>query len=117
MVLSRASYNWLYGVSKKLRSLPLVINDAQGITSNWRKPFSDGSYPPPPLNGSAYAWHHPFSVLKNNIQYGEVALGGKMPAFKDKLTEKEIEAAIAYFQSKWNSEIYNQWVSRGGLDK
>ena len=84
---------------------------AQG-TLNWRKPLADGSYPPPPLDGSAHAWHHSLRALKQTIHQGNIALGGKMPAFKEVLTDAEIEAAIAYFQSKWNAEIYQVWANR-----
>lgn len=83
-------------------------NNAQG-TSDWRKRLADGSYPPPPLNGTAHTWHHPMKILKRTIQEGGVARGGKMPAFKNTLSESEIESVIAYFQSKWPSEVYEIW--------
>ncbi len=88
--------------------------NAQG-TFNWKKPGADGSFPPPPLNGSAHSWHHPLKLLMRTIDQGGVPLGGKMPGFKDKLSKEEKLAAIAYFQSKWSDKIYNAWVKRGGL--
>ncbi len=91
--------------------------DAEGITGDWKKTLPDGSYPPPPLNGTAHAWHHPMSVLKRTIDNGGIALGGKMPGFVDKLSDAEKNAAIAFFQSKWNNEIYAGWIKRGGLDQ
>ena len=90
-------------------------DEAQGIVSDWRQPLADGGYPPPPLNGSAHAWHHPLPVLKRTIRNGTIPLGGKMPPFKDKLTDKEIESAIAFFQHKWSDQIYRAWIKRGGL--
>jgi mono/diheme cytochrome c family protein len=81
-------------------------------TVNWKKPLNDGSYPPPPLNGTAHTWHHPMGVLKRTIRKGGAPLGGKMPPFEDKLSEEEIEAVIAYFQSKWESEIYEVWKNK-----
>jgi len=90
-------------------------DQAQGITANWRQKMPDGSYPPPPLNGSAHAWHHPLAALKRTIHFGGIPLGGKMPPFRDKLSEAEIEAVIAYFQNMWNDEIYAAWLQRGGL--
>ncbi len=88
---------------------------AQGTAEDWRQPLPDGRYPPPPLNGSAHAWHHPLSMLKNTVRQGGAPVGGWMPAFGDKLSEEEIEAVIAYFQSLWSDEIYRAWLGRGGL--
>jgi len=64
-------------------------------TPNWKKTLADGSYPAPPLNGSAHAWHHSLSVLIRTINQGGSKLGGKMPGFEGKLTEDEKMAAIA----------------------
>ncbi len=88
--------------------------DAQG-TADWKESLDDGSYPPPPLNGSAHTWHHSITVLKRTINDGSIALGGKMPAFKDQLSEEEKDAVIAFFQSKWSSDTYGSWLKRGGL--
>lgn len=83
---------------------------AAGLTADWRKPLADGSYPPPPLNGSAHAWHHPLSQLKRTLVNGGIPLGGVMPAFGQVLDETEMDAAIAFFQSQWSDEIYAQWA-------
>lgn len=90
-------------------------NKAQSIL-NWKQTLPDGSYPPPPLNGTAHAWHHPLSALSRVVNAGGIRLGGKMPAFKDKLTEEEKQAVIAYFQNFWNDEVYSAWLQRGGLN-
>ena len=89
---------------------------AQGITADWRERFDDGSFPPPPLNGSAHAWHHPLSVLLQVINQGGVPLGGQMPAFANRISDKEKLAAIAYFQSFWNDELYGNWEQMGGTE-
>lgn len=89
--------------------------NAEG-TREWKKTLPDGSYPPPPLNGSAHAWHHPKSMLKRTIDKGGVALGGTMPGFANKLGNSEKDAAIAFFQSFWKDDIYAGWVKRGGLE-
>lgn len=88
--------------------------NAQG-PFNWRRPLKDGSYPPPPLNGSAHAWHHPFDMLMRTISQGGAPIGGQMPAFQDTLSKDDRKAAIAYFQSKWDQRIYDAWLDRGGL--
>jgi len=87
---------------------------AQG-TSSWNKPGADGKYPPPPLNGTAHAWHHPLKGLKRSIQRGGVPVGGSMPGFADTLSDADTEAVISYFQSQWPTPIYQAWLERGGL--
>jgi len=85
---------------------------AQGLVENWREALPDGKYPAPPLNGTAHAWHHSKQLLLNTVNNGGVALGGTMPAFKDKLSDKEKEAVIAYVTSLWPDEIYAIWAQR-----
>ena len=82
--------------------------EAQG-TANWQQPDADGKYPPPPLNGTAHAWHHSKDVLKDTIKKGTIRIGGNMPPWQDKLSDKDIEDIIAWFQSKWSDEIYTVW--------
>jgi mono/diheme cytochrome c family protein len=82
---------------------------AQGAFG-WERPGADGKYPPPPLDGSAHAWHHPYAQLKQTIQDGTLKLGGSMPAWKGKLSEADTEAVIAWFQSTWPDPIYAAWA-------
>lgn len=76
---------------------------------NWQKMDAKGKFPPPPLNGSAHTWHHPKTVLVDTIRNGTAKLGGNMPAWKDKLSNEQINDIIAWFQSKWSDEIYSAW--------
>lgn len=80
-------------------------------TPDWKTPDANGHYPPPPLNGSAHAWHHPMSVLGRTIYNGGAEVGGQMPAFKDKLSETDIIDVIAHFQSYWPDAIYDRWLT------
>jgi mono/diheme cytochrome c family protein len=89
---------------------------AQGLTSDWKQRLDDGSLPPPPLNGSAHAWHHPRSLLLQVINTGGAAFGGNMPAFAGVLDQSEKLAAIAYFQDFWSDENYGQWIQMGGTE-
>jgi len=82
-------------------------------TPDWRKPDTEGNYPPPPLNGTAHAWHHPLPLLRLTIRNGGARFGGKMPPFDDKLSTSEIDSIIAWFQSLWPDEIYKRWANRG----
>jgi mono/diheme cytochrome c family protein len=76
---------------------------------NWSQPDANGKYPAPPLNGTGHAWHHPKRALMATIKYGTARLGGSMPAWKDKLSDQDINNIIAWFQSQWPDEIYAAW--------
>ena len=89
--------------------------EGQGLAEDWRKPEADGYYPPPPLNGTAHAWHHPISTLIRTINDGGIALGGKMPGFGQKLSNEEKVALIARINHWWPDDVYKGWIERGGL--
>jgi mono/diheme cytochrome c family protein len=91
--------------------------NGQGLAEDWKKPLADGTYPPPPLNGTAHTWHHPASMLLRTINKGGKDMGGQMPAFAQKLSENEKVAVVAYVQNWWSDEIYGTWLQRGGLSK
>ena len=89
-----------------------VCHGARGeATPDWRRREPDGSFPPPPLNGTAHTWHHPFAILARQIKFGAPGGGGKMPTFQAKLTDEEIVNVIAWFQSLWPDDVYAQWWS------
>lgn len=78
-------------------------------TPDWRKPNADGKYPPPPLDGTAHAWHHPTNVLKKTILQGTPPDLGSMPAWEGKLTDRQIDDVIVWIKSLWPAEIYDLW--------
>lgn len=80
--------------------------------AHWRAIGADGKYPPPPLNGTGHAWHHPLNMLFQVIKDGSPGGQGNMPAWKDKLGDDEILATIAWFQSRWPEEVYSAWLRR-----
>lgn len=80
--------------------------------SGWHRRAPDGRFPPPPLDGSGHAWHHSFAWLKRTIQEGTRHAGGGMPGWGDKLSEQDIEAVIAWFQSLWPEELYQNWKAQ-----
>lgn len=82
---------------------------AQGLVAEWKRRLPDGSWPAPPLNGSAHAWHHSLPVLLQIIQQGGGLYEGRMPGFAGRLTEEEQLAVIAWFQSLWSDEVYRLW--------
>lgn len=78
-------------------------------TPDWRKPNADGRYPPPPLDGTAHAWHHSTEVLKKTILKGTPPEIGSMPAWEGKLTEQQVDDVIVWIKSLWPDEIYDIW--------
>jgi thiol:disulfide interchange protein DsbC len=83
-------------------------------TANWKQRDADGNFPPPPLNGSAHAWHHDLDLLRRTVREGGKPLGGVMPAFDGQLGAEEIDSVIAFFQSKWPDDIYQKWAGNFG---
>ena len=64
---------------------------------------------PPRHNTNGHTWHHPDCVLK------EITLNGltnelaepdapKMPAFRDRLSDGEVTAILAYLKTWWTNE-------------
>ena len=84
----------------------------QSLVDDWRKTLADGSYPAPPLNGTAHTWHHSMEVLLRTINKGGIPLGGTMPAFNDQLNEDDKEAVLAHVMSFWSDDIYAAWKKR-----
>lgn len=82
--------------------------NAEGHPS-WRMQGPDGKYPPPPLDGSGHAWHHPNAVLIDVIKHGSPGGMGNMPGWQDKLSDKEITAVIDWFKSLWSEQAYEVW--------
>jgi thiol:disulfide interchange protein DsbC len=81
-------------------------------TPNWKQTDANGNYPPPPLNGTAHAWHHDLDLLRRTVREGGAKLGGQMPGFENRLNPAEIDSIIAFFQSKWSDDIYQRWSGR-----
>ena len=81
--------------------------------ADWRSPDASGQYPPPPLDGSGHAWHHSTEVLRRVIAEGSPD-SGRMPAWSDRLSQRQIDAAIAWFQARWPEDIYRSWLEMQG---
>ncbi len=78
----------------------------------WRQRGADGKFPPPPLNGTAHAWHHPIRALGSQINFGAPGGSGSMPGFAQTLSDQDVIDVIAWFQDKWSDEIYAAWLVR-----
>ena len=81
--------------------------------ANWRQRDADGFLPAPPHDETGHTWHHPDSYLFLVTKYGIEEMFGRpypnnMPAYEDKLTDKEIVAALSYIKSTWADRIQRQ---------
>ncbi|SDX91508.1 Cytochrome C oxidase, cbb3-type, subunit III [Nitrosomonas halophila] len=85
--------------------------NAEG-TPDWRKPLESGRYPPPPLNGTAHAWHHSTEELKRFILNGGPPGEGRMPGWAGILTDQEIDDVLVWIKSLWPDEVYEGWYTR-----
>jgi mono/diheme cytochrome c family protein len=76
---------------------------------------AEGYFPPPPLNGTGHAWHHPQKVLHEVISNGSPGGQGRMPAWKDQWSEEELEAGRAGGQAQGPDEVAAAWsqMNRG----
>ncbi|MDP3584789.1 MAG: cytochrome c [Thiobacillus sp.] len=83
--------------------------DGKGPPGDWRIRDADGRFPPPPLDDSAHAWHHPTADLLEMIREGSPGGQGNMPAWKGKLSEAQMQDSVAYIKSLWSDEVYQLW--------
>lgn len=75
---------------------------------DWRRRLANGRMPAPPHDESGHTWHHPdtmlFGMTKNGVApYAPPGYQSDMPAFRDKLSDEEIWAALAFIKSHWRS--------------
>lgn len=84
----------------------------QGTRLPWNVRQADGFYPPPPLDDSAHAWHHPTAVLARVVRDGSAPGEGRMPAWKDRLSEQDIVDVVVYVTSLWSDDKYRLWFER-----
>lgn len=62
---------------------------------------------PPPHNANGHTWHHPDQQLANIILNGldlSISSEKKMPAFKDELSDADVQAILAYIKTLWTDE-------------
>ena len=83
--------------------------NGKGQPGDWRVRDAKGMYPPPPLDDSAHAWHHPTKVLMEAIRDGSPGGEGNMPAWKGKLSEQEMQDVVVYIKSLWPDPVYRIW--------
>lgn len=75
----------------------------------WPTPGAKGAVAAPPLNGTGHAWLWPLGHLRHVIAHGLPMDHGRMPAWKGKLSDSQINATIAWFQAWWPDSVYRRW--------
>lgn len=83
--------------------------DLQG-QPNWRERKPDGKLPAPPHDETGHTWHHDDATLFALTKYGLSRLVGKpiptdMPAYDGVLSDREINAVLAYIKSRWPAHV------------
>ena len=80
----------------------------------WKIRDDKGNLQAPPLNGQGHAWHHHDEMLFKIIKYGTESFvenyEGDMKAYKDKLSDAEIIAVLAYLKSYWPKDKYERQI-------
>lgn len=77
---------------------------------NWRQRLPDGTLPAPPHDETGHTWHHADKVLFDITKFGgqrgmRAGFKSAMPGFADKLTDREINAVLAYIKSRWPARV------------
>lgn len=86
---------------------------------NWQDPRPDGLMPAPPHDATGHTWHHSDEELFRITKFGMAAVvpgyESVMPAFAGVLSDREIEAVLAYIKSTWpdRERTYQQERNRG----
>ena len=76
---------------------------------NWQTPDAQGNNLAPPHDDGGHTWHHSDRVLYEMIRDGmrdplRPNSAFRMPAFGLRLSDAEMRAVIAYFQSLWSRD-------------
>lgn len=78
---------------------------------DWRTRRPDGKLPAPPHDETGHTWHHPMAQLVAITKFGMVPPNAPegyvsdMPAFADKLNDRQIENVLAWIESTWPAEV------------
>ena len=83
---------------------------------NWRQRNAQGRLPAPPHDARGHTWHHDDATLFGITKLGTKEFTGlpiesDMPAFKDILSDAEINAVLAYIKSRWPERVRRQQES------
>ncbi|MBT9568626.1 MAG: cytochrome c [Thiobacillus sp.] len=79
----------------------------RGTVLDWRIRDGDGQLPPPPLDDSARTSLLATGELLDIVREGR----GNMPAWKNTLSERDMERVVTYIKSLWTPAVYRLWWS------
>jgi mono/diheme cytochrome c family protein len=72
----------------------------------------------PPLNGSGNDWKRTRAQLITSIKNGAKRDGlAVMPAWKDRLSDAEIDEIVTWFQALWPADVYAKWRRTNGAPR
>ena len=57
----------------------------------------------PPHNQYGHTWHHPDAQLRDWVINGKLGFS-QMPAFKNTLTDPEVDAVLSYIKTSWTED-------------
>jgi mono/diheme cytochrome c family protein len=85
---------------------------------NWTTRDARGRLPAPPHDESGHTWHHDDGVLFEVTKYGmgkhaPPGYTSDMPAFGDRLDDREIVAVLAYIKSRWPETVHRKRRAAG----
>ena len=64
----------------------------------------------PPLDGTGHSWKRSRAELAGIIRKGVVRDGQpRMPGWKGRLSDEEVDATISWFQALWPADVYSKW--------
>lgn len=77
---------------------------------DWQRQLPEGGFPAPPHDETGHTWHHADRLLFEITRDGGQALAApgfrsNMPAFGDRLDDREIWAVLAFIKSRWPAPI------------
>ena len=81
---------------------------------NWREKGPNGRMPAPPHDDSGHTWRHTdrwlFQVVESGMvpPYVRPGYESDMRGFRDKLSDAEIRAVLAYIKSTWSEETHRK---------
>jgi mono/diheme cytochrome c family protein len=79
---------------------------------DWQSPGPDGRLPAPPHDETGHTWHHGDALLLEYIKLGGreamarrgLVFDSGMPAFGDRLSDREITVILDYIKSTWSEQ-------------